>query len=300
MSSGPPRKKKKRVQGFSEWGKVKMNLDGQTIEIINWDEYNPKRDQKTYTWLRLDNGISTDVDLFGLDAEQKFVWIEILCQASKKNTGFVTLNVGYLEHITGVKKAKIHALVTFLQENGKINVHDNLRPRAVVPESEPPVVTTPTYVRTYERDERNETNVTNENSIGGIATAIAPSAELPVETKKTDPATKEAQNQKARQFVGAYVKAYQAKFPDGRPEDLNDGKIRGQILNWIKEYPLDRACDLIQTYFQMDSKWFGTKGYDFLTFRNNLNKVGQALDSGADPDGNKINWEKVFSAGGVA
>lgn len=101
---------------------------------------------------------------------------------------------------------------------------------------------------------------------------------------------------KAKIFVAAYVKAYQSKFPGGRPEDLNDGKVRGQILNWIKDYPLNRALELIQVYFQMDTRWFDARGYDFLTFRNNLNKIGQTLDSGTDPEGNQFFWSQVFEA----
>lgn len=105
---------------------------------------------------------------------------------------------------------------------------------------------------------------------------------------------KEEAKEKARAFVAAYVKAYQVKFPAGRPEDLSDGKVRGQILNWIKDYSLERAKQLIQVFFQMDNKWFQQKGYDFMTFRNNLNLIGQALDSGVDPSGSKIDWEYVF------
>lgn len=95
-------------------------------------------------------------------------------------------------------------------------------------------------------------------------------------------------------FIAAYVRAWAAKFP-GRPEDLNDGKIIGQIRAWISSYPLERACELIQVYLQMDCKWFSTKGYDFMTFRNNLNKIGQALDSGVDPEGSKIDIEAILA-----
>jgi hypothetical protein len=130
----------------------------------------------------------------------------------------------------------------------------------------------------------------NKESIG--TTAIVPaSTGLQEVNKKAQ--VKELTRLKAKEFIQAYVKAYQTKFP-GRPEDLNDGKVQGQILNWVKDYPIDRARDLIQVYFQMDTKWFGQKGYDFGTFRNNLNKIGQALDTGKDPDGNSIDWSQVF------
>jgi hypothetical protein len=137
-------------------------------------------------------------------------------------------------------------------------------------------------------------NTKDEESIGS----------LPANAGANPPAEKPAgrfsqeNRAKAREFAAAYVRAYQVRFPGCRPEDLNDDKVRGQILTWIKNYPLERARQLIQVYFQMDTKWFGTKGYDFTTFRNNLNKIGQALDTGQDPDGNKVDWAKVF--GGAA
>lgn len=99
---------------------------------------------------------------------------------------------------------------------------------------------------------------------------------------------------KAQRFAGAYVRAYQTRYPGGRPEDLNDPKVRGQILSWVSDYPIERAEQLIQVYFQMEAKWFNAKGYDFITFRNNLNKIGQALDSGEDPDGQQINWKAFW------
>lgn len=103
----------------------------------------------------------------------------------------------------------------------------------------------------------------------------------------------EAQNDRIRRFVAAYVKAYKTRFGEGaRPEDLSDPKVRGQIAQFAADHPdVDRACELVQVYFQMDEKWFKQKGYDFFTFRNNLALVGQAVDSGS-PTG--MNWDFVF------
>lgn len=123
-----------------------------TIEILNWAKHNPKRDQKTYTWLRLDNNIISDPDLFGLSAEQKLVFIEILCQASRKNCATVTLNIGHLVHVTGVKEEKIFGLLKFLQAKPIISVHDNARSPDVVS-------TTPTYVRTNERTQERTNGI---------------------------------------------------------------------------------------------------------------------------------------------
>lgn len=125
------------------------------IEILKWDEFNPKRDQKTYTWLRLSNDILTDPKLFGLDAEQKLCWIEVLCQASKKNCGQIRINLDQIAHVAHVKVAKIEQLIDFLVAAEVIHVHDRALPRDVVEVVAPLQITTPTNERT------NDTYVTN-------------------------------------------------------------------------------------------------------------------------------------------
>jgi hypothetical protein len=80
-------------------------------------------------------------------------------------------------------------------------------------------------------------------------------------------------------FIGTYVRAYQAKHGEKARPDLR-GKVQGQIKSLLKEVPLQRACDLIQTYCQMSDSWFLTKAHDFPTFMENLGKVGLALDTG--------------------
>ena len=98
-----------------------------TIEILEWERYNPKRDQKSYTWLRLDNGIVYDPELFGLDADQKFCWIAMLCQASKKNDKTITINLSQISDATKVSIVKISKLLEFLQLKQLISIHDNVR-----------------------------------------------------------------------------------------------------------------------------------------------------------------------------
>lgn len=101
---------------------------------------------------------------------------------------------------------------------------------------------------------------------------------------------------KTNQFILAYIAAWKTKFP-GRPQDLTDPVVLGQIKAWLKYCPIERACQLIQVYFQVEDRWFGTKVYDFMTFKQNLNKIGLALDSGLQPGAAKeYDWSKVFGA----
>lgn len=85
-------------------------------------------------------------------------------------------------------------------------------------------------------------------------------------------------------FIGCYVKAFQKRYPGVRP-DLRD-KVQGQIKTFLKNYPLERAVELIQAYCQMDGQrdWFKTKGHDFGTFLENLNPISIALHNGDESD----------------
>jgi hypothetical protein len=80
-------------------------------------------------------------------------------------------------------------------------------------------------------------------------------------------------------FVAAYVRAYQARYGARARPDLQ-GKVQGMISRFVDQTPIERACDLIQVYCQMNDPWFLTKAHDFGTFVENLSKVGLALDTG--------------------
>jgi len=95
-------------------------------------------------------------------------------------------------------------------------------------------------------------------------------------------------------FIGCYVKAFQSRYGAETRPDLR-GKIQGMIKKFISEIQLERACDLIQAYCQMDGErgWFKTKGHDFVTFIENLNPISIAFDTGKNEG--VVDWSKVFS-----
>lgn len=210
--------------------------------------------------------IIKETGVYAIGAEEQFAWYRQKCDAAKKGgrpTGNTTNEVSDSSPVNETKPEQS-------SENRSI---DSVNPLALAP--------SPALV---------PVNKKNKESIGS-ANATPPA----VASGKSPPKGRwtEEIREKAQEFAASYVRAYQTRFPNSRPEDLNDGKTRGQILTFVASYPIDRACELIQAYFQMETKWFGTKGYNFETFRNNLNKIGQALDSGKDPDGNEINWQEV-------
>lgn len=80
-------------------------------------------------------------------------------------------------------------------------------------------------------------------------------------------------------FIANYVNAYQLRYGMNARPALS-GKVQGQIKRFLSDTPLERACQLAQTYLQMNDAWFVTKAHDFGTFVENLSKIGLALDTG--------------------
>jgi hypothetical protein len=95
-------------------------------------------------------------------------------------------------------------------------------------------------------------------------------------------------------FISAYVAAYQQRYGETARPHLS-GKVQGQIKRFLAETPLERACELINKYCQMQDQWFSTKAHDFGTFVENQSKISLALDTGQEGahKGGQIDWDKL-------
>ena len=121
------------------------------IEFRNWDKYNPKRDQKYYSWLRLSNDLITCPDLHDFESLEKYIWVLVLCEASKKNKARVKLNIAWMSAQSKIDAAFLVLTVQKFATHGFITIHDStnagFRSCAVVDVK----TTTPTNERTYGR-----------------------------------------------------------------------------------------------------------------------------------------------------
>lgn len=95
-------------------------------------------------------------------------------------------------------------------------------------------------------------------------------------------------------FISTYVAAYQQRYGETARPHLS-GKVQGQIKRYLAETPLDRACELINKYCQMQDHWFATKAHDFGTFVENQSKISLALDTGQEGShkSGQIDWDKL-------
>ncbi len=131
---------------------MKNKYDGVTITIPGFENYNGRKDIKKCSWLRLENAISTSEAMFGLDAAERYVFIEILCRASEKQNNRVKINVEYLAQRAGATAAQVCSSLSKLLTNGTLEVHDQIRSDTEGSRSDLAL----TNERTDERDERTD------------------------------------------------------------------------------------------------------------------------------------------------
>lgn len=118
------------------------------ITIINWEKYNPKRDQKTYTWFRMDNMIYADPKIFQLTPAQKWAWVCILCLASRQNSPEIDMGnapANYFAHVSGISPKESVQCIEMFEQFGLVSC---VRQRDVV-------TTIPTNERTNEQTNNN-------------------------------------------------------------------------------------------------------------------------------------------------
>ena len=61
------------------------------IEIINWEKYNPRKDIKASTWMRVQNSLFENHEFFDLTHSEICFWLYLMSIASKKQSGTVIL-----------------------------------------------------------------------------------------------------------------------------------------------------------------------------------------------------------------
>lgn len=94
--------------------------NGSTVKIVMWSKYNGRNDVKRCHWLRLENKISTSEAMFGLDAAERYVFIELMCRASEKGSDTLTINVAYLAGRARAKESQVDSAIEKLLRNGTI------------------------------------------------------------------------------------------------------------------------------------------------------------------------------------
>lgn len=137
------------------------------ITVVNWKKYNPEGERvKTPHWFRINKDMALSDSLDELDAEQCWVWIQILSECCRKNSATIVLKVAKIARFSKVSKGVVCNTLELLEK------HDALRRSA---ESTPP-----TEQNITEQTEQTEHNRTNTVCVE-LASPDSPLATLPLE-----------------------------------------------------------------------------------------------------------------------
>ena len=113
----------------STLGGVVGKYDGATVEVINWEKYNPRTDAKRPNWFRLENTLATGPGFHDLDCEQKWLWIVILSLVSQKNGESVEWKSSYVQALTGIKPKKQDETLEVFEKFVRLRVSRNVTSR---------------------------------------------------------------------------------------------------------------------------------------------------------------------------
>jgi hypothetical protein len=103
-----------------------------TIEVLNWERFNERKDVKHSSWFRLEHSLAFDPEWDHFDAEEKWLWVYILCTASMKNRGAIALTEKTLAKGAGVDVEKVSSCLHKLKTKKAVRVrHGTGRPRDV-------------------------------------------------------------------------------------------------------------------------------------------------------------------------
>lgn len=91
------------------------------ITIVNWEKYNPPKERVKYpTWFRMQRDTAISSGLEGLSAEQCWVWVQLLSECSRKNSGTIKIKPRRLAELSQVTEKTVFTTLYLLSKNNTI------------------------------------------------------------------------------------------------------------------------------------------------------------------------------------
>jgi hypothetical protein len=92
-----------------------MRVEFVEVTLNGWEKYNYRPDVKRASWFRMDHGIFEDPDLFSLDSSEMAAFVYLLCQASRKNSGTILVNLKHVSAIARIPEKKMISAIDKLR-----------------------------------------------------------------------------------------------------------------------------------------------------------------------------------------
>jgi len=247
------------------------------ITILNWEKYNPQNFQTRYPhWFRLNKEITRSQTLLDLTAEEKWVWVTLLCVACQRSSAKFQTTLKWLSREADVSIQSIENTLKKLVTANGLAINWQLTGREIGNQLAP--------------TEHNNTvqNITKEGArnFQSSVEMAAPSGRGP---KDLVPKA----GSEAKEVIAHYCDEYKKRY-GGFPTIT--GKTAGQVTQLLKYVSASKAKDLLSVYLQTEDPWFLKIKHRFSDFLTNLESIGASLESGKAvgiPEKQKTWWELV-------
>lgn len=95
-----------------------------SITILNWDKYNPKSDRTRHKhWFRINQNSAMSGGLFGLSAEQCWVWVQLLAECCRKDSETIDVRPERFAKLCNVTQKTFLEAVEILNENNTLTIN---------------------------------------------------------------------------------------------------------------------------------------------------------------------------------
>jgi hypothetical protein len=108
------------------------------IEISDWDtKYNPKKNQKTYTWGKVNVDIIDGSDYYGLNHTERYIFISLVLLATKKGSHKFWLKLNWFTSVTGLPQDIIVGSIEKLKGDNYKLLGNHNKQQMALPENPP-------------------------------------------------------------------------------------------------------------------------------------------------------------------
>jgi hypothetical protein len=98
-------------------------MDEIQLRVIKWNDHQPKSDRVRHKhWFKLKMDCGTSHGLFGLNAEQRWFFVQLLSECCRKDSDTVIIRLDRFSYLCEISKESIISAIKLLEENGTVSV----------------------------------------------------------------------------------------------------------------------------------------------------------------------------------
>jgi hypothetical protein len=226
-----------------------------TVEIANWDKYNPRSDVKSSSWFRMDNNFFSDPDFYGHSLTTKATWLQILACASAKLSSIVKINTKQIGDSLGCSADEILKCVT------AISSIRSTEGSAILVIHSPVISTRSNPIESDRMTQSNcslrtdgRTNVTNERNEQVLTLVNESPCVTPVEKKQPRKKTPPPTQTTWESYRSAYMQRYGV-------EPIRNTTVNSKIKKFVERVGQEESPEVVKFYVSHNAQRYTSSAH---------------------------------------